>query len=58
MTKRKMFLKKLFFRNIFTSVNLVWLGVVTHVDQTWNSVLEGLEQIDAVFDELMLDGEQ
>lgn len=32
--------------------------MVTHVDQTWNSVLRGLEQIDAAFDELMLDGEQ
>jgi hypothetical protein len=31
---------------------------VTHVDQTWNSVLKGLEQIDVAFDELILDEEQ
>lgn len=32
--------------------------LVTHVDQTWNSVLKGLEQIDVAFDELILDEEQ
>ncbi len=28
--------------------------MVTHVDQTWNSVLKGLERIDAAYDELEL----
>jgi hypothetical protein len=32
--------------------------MVTHVDQTWNSVLTGLDKIDAAFDDLFLDGEQ
>lgn len=29
--------------------------MVTHVDQTWNSLLEGLERLDAAFDELVLE---
>jgi len=33
-------------------------NLVTHVSRTWNSVLKGLEQIDAVFDELIIDEEQ
>jgi hypothetical protein len=33
-------------------------GMVTHVGKTWHSLLEGLEQIDAAFDELMFDEEQ
>ncbi|MFZ2545067.1 MAG: recombinase family protein [Candidatus Saccharimonadales bacterium] len=32
--------------------------MVTHVDQTWNSILKGLEQIDVAFDELILDEDQ
>jgi hypothetical protein len=32
--------------------------MVTHVDQTWNSLLEGLERIDAAVEELVLDEEQ
>ena len=33
-------------------------SMVTHVDQTWNSLLEGLMRIDALVEELMLDEEQ
>jgi len=32
--------------------------MVTHVGKTWHSLLVGLEQIDAAFDELVLDEEQ
>lgn len=32
--------------------------MVTHVDQMWNSVVKGLEQIDAAFDELILPEER
>jgi len=32
--------------------------MVTQVDQTWKSVIQNLEQIDATLDELMLDEEQ
>lgn len=35
---------RIFFRN---------LTLVTSVDQTWNSLVKGLEQIDAAFDELI-----
>jgi hypothetical protein len=31
---------------------------VTHVNQTWKSVLKDLEQIDVAFDELIIDEEQ
>lgn len=31
--------------------------LVTHVDQTWHSLVEGLEQFDAAFDDLMLEEE-
>jgi hypothetical protein len=30
--------------------------MVTHVDQTWKPLLDSLLQIDAAFDELLLDG--
>ena len=40
------------------SISLMGFYLVTHVDQTWNSVLKGLEQIDVAFDELILDEEQ
>lgn len=33
------------------------LSMVTHVDQTWNSLLKGLEQIDAVFDIILFQEE-
>lgn len=31
---------------------VVYHTMVIHVDQTWNSLLKGLEQIEAAFDEL------
>ena len=34
------------------------LGLVTHVSKTWKPLLDGLERIDAAFDELILDEEQ
>ena len=32
--------------------------LVTHVDKTWNTIVEGLERIDAAFDDLILDEER
>jgi archaellum component FlaC len=50
---------------LFTGVNSVFRLaslekslVVTHVNQTWKSVLKDLEQIDVAFDELIIDEEQ
>ena len=40
-------------REVIESKNF---ALVTHVDQTWNSLLKGLEQIDNAFDDLEIGG--
>jgi hypothetical protein len=37
---------------------LSYKNMVTHVAKTWKPLLDGLERIDAAFDELILDEEQ
>ncbi len=41
------------FNPLFRALSSNNFRLVTHVNQTWHSVLKGLERIDAAFDELV-----
>lgn len=45
LTERKMLLKHYIFKSILTSVNPVWLGLVTPPGRTWKQFWESMERM-------------